>query len=283
MKASLPDMAWDELRVPALPVRPALAGLAVVALVCAAGWFTAVLSEPSPLRQGAAPQASSQHALAFSASLALLIVGVFYLSFWLARRQEREHLLLAITTVVWAVFNLQYVLPAEAQGAAVHAAQRWQVAATQLLPIPWLNWLIYLFIAHLTPRRRPGWLERLLPGYVFGFSVAVMPLWPLVERWPMLPVWAYTLFGIMSVATIAVMVGALGRTERRVIQVACLYCIAAAAHDLMLRQGWLAPDRIAPRSAGLGGQAAQGELIGPLGACAGRKSGKGGMREGGGR
>lgn len=245
MKALLPDMAWDEQRVPALPVRSALAGLAVVALICAAGWLTAVLSEPSPLRQGAAPQASSQHALAFSASLALLIVGIFYLSFWLARREEREHLLLAITTVVWAVFNLQYVLPAEAQGVATHAAQRWQVAATQLLPIPWLNWLIYLFIAHLTPQRRPRWLERLLPGYVFGFSVAVMPLWPLVERWPMLPVWAYTLFGIMSVATIAVMVAALGRTERRVIQVACLYCIAAAAHDLMLRQGWLAPDRIA--------------------------------------
>jgi len=72
-----------------------------------------------------------------------------------------------------------------------------------------------------------------------------MPLWPLVERWPMLPVWAYTLFGIMSVATIAVMVGALGRLEQRVIQVACLYCIAAAAHDLMHQQGWLAPDRIA--------------------------------------
>jgi len=245
MKATPPDMAWNERRVPALPVRPALAGLAVVAMVYAAGWFTAHLLDPRGLRYSAGLSASLQHGMAFAASLALLIVGVFYLSFWLARRQEREHLLLAITTVVWAVFNLQYVLPPEAQGATTHAAQRWQVAATQLLPIPWLNWLIYLFIAHLTPHRRPCWLERLLPGYVFGFSVAVMPLWPLVERWPMLPVWAYTLFGIMSVATIAVMVGALGRLEQRVIQVACLYCIAAAAHDLMHQQGWLAPDRIA--------------------------------------
>lgn len=226
---------------PTLPLHRALAGLTVVALIYVAGWLAALLSAPPALRQSAGSSASIQHGLAFSASLALLIVGVFYLSFWLARRQEGEHLLLAITTVVWAVFNLQYVLPPAATG----SAQMWQVAATQLLPIPWLNWLIYLFIAHLTPRRRPRWLERLLPGYVLGFSVAVLPVWPLVERWPLLPVWAYTLFGIMSVATIAVMVGALGRSERRVIQVACLYCIGAAAHDLMLRQGWLPPDRIA--------------------------------------
>lgn len=176
-----------------------------------------------------------QQWLPFSASIALLVVGVFYLSFWLTRRQEREHLLLAVTTLVWAIFNLQYVLPTPADAGTA----AWQHSVVALLPIPWLNVLIYLFVAHLVPERRPRWLERLLPWYVGGYSAAVLPTWTWFSHAPLLPVGVYTVVGIASVATIFGMVQSLSRLERGVIQVACVYCIGAAASDLALRLGWL--------------------------------------------
>lgn len=220
----------------------ALSALALVACITALSWGTAGVLldgqvEPLPVVTRGALELLAQRWLPFSASLALLIIGAFYFSFWLARRAEREHLLLAAATVVWAIFNLQYVLPPASH--ALTAA--WQQTATQWLPIPWLNALIYLFVAHLVPTDcRPRWLERLLPWYVGLYTVAVLPFWPLATHHPMLFLWAYTTIGIASVATI--MTGMLRQqpaAERRVIQIACGYCILAALNDLLRRQGFL--------------------------------------------
>lgn len=226
-------------------VRAALVGLVGMVLLVAAGWGTSTWVHSAGVSTVAAVPLPPSHWLTlltqrwvpFSASLALLVVGAFYLSFWLARRREREHLLLAVTTVVWAVFNLQYVLP----DAAAPRVLGWQTAATELLPIPWLNALIYLFIAHLVPpQRRALWLERLLPWYVVLYSLAVLPWWPWSGTLGLLPVWMYTAVGITSVATIMWMLATQGRLERWVMQAACAYCILAAANDLLLIQGLVA-------------------------------------------
>lgn len=174
-----------------------------------------------------------------AASAVTLLLGAFFLSFWLARRADRAYLLLAFTSVVWSVCNLQYVLPRWDDP----QLDAWYVALVHQIPVPWMNWLIYLFAASFASRHL-RWLEWLLPLYVLGVSLMSLPLWWADRNIELLVVTAYTLFGIASIVVICWLAVVSRSVELRVIAVVLFLAAFAGANDLALSAQFVDPENL---------------------------------------
>jgi signal transduction histidine kinase len=87
-------------------------------------------------------------------SVAILLVGLFSLAFWMRRRQESEYALFAVASVIWVVRSLHYHLP--------HYPQpiEWFWWLT-LSSLSWLAVTMYLFAFRLHAQHRPN-IERML-------------------------------------------------------------------------------------------------------------------------
>src|SRR6185436_8187688 len=81
-------------------------------------------------------------------SVAILIVGVFALSFWIRRRREVVYLLFFIASLLWTFRTLHYHLSRYPHPEAVF----WWVTINSL---PWLSVVVYLFTFRLYGERRP--------------------------------------------------------------------------------------------------------------------------------
>jgi signal transduction histidine kinase len=90
-------------------------------------------------------------------SAVMLLLGLFFLSFWLVRRAETEYLYLALASLAFAVLNLRYtVTQPDDTGLDI-----WYNALIIDSSVPWLNCLVYLFIARFTKLSFP-WIEKVL-------------------------------------------------------------------------------------------------------------------------
>ena len=163
------------------------------------------------------------------ASAVMLVLGAFFLSLWLARRNDTQYLLLAMSSLIWSVCNLQYALP-RGDDPQLDA---WYTALVQGMPIPWLNWLVFLFTNSLASRR-VRWLERLLPLYVLGISLMMLPLWWAQRNIELLVVAIYTVVGISTIGVICWLAMVSRSIELRVITVVLFLSTLAAANDLAL-------------------------------------------------
>jgi len=99
-------------------------------------------------------------------SAVILLLGLFFLSFWLARRAETEYLLLAFASVALAVLNLRYTLTQPDNP----GLDRWYDALIIDSAVPWINCLVYLFIARFANFSFP-WVERILWLHVFVINL----------------------------------------------------------------------------------------------------------------
>lgn len=172
-------------------------------------------------------------------SAVMLVLGAFFLSIWLARRGDKEYPLLAVSSVVWSVCNLQYALP-RVDDPQLDA---WYAALVHEMPIPWLNWVVFRFTAHLASRR-VIWLERLLPLYVLGICVMALPLWWAGRDIELLVVVIYTVVGISTIAVICWLAVVSGGSELRVVSVVLFAATFAAANDLALKAHLVDPERL---------------------------------------
>lgn len=90
-------------------------------------------------------------------SAVMLLLGLFFFSFSLSRRAETEYLYLAFASLAFMVFNLRYVLILpDNLGTGI-----WLNTFMLDSPTPWINCLVYLFIARFAHISYP-WLERIL-------------------------------------------------------------------------------------------------------------------------
>lgn len=90
-------------------------------------------------------------------SAVMLMLGLFFLTFWLARRPETEYLYLAFACLAYSVLNLRYIVSQPDNP----TLDIWYNALIIDSPIPWINCLDYLFIARFA-KFSYLWVEKLV-------------------------------------------------------------------------------------------------------------------------
>jgi signal transduction histidine kinase len=175
-----------------------------------------------------------------ASSVVLLLMGGFFFAFWLARRVEGTHLLLALASVAWCVCNLQYTLHRPDDPLLAH----WYASIVNMA-ISWVMWLVYLFVLRIDERHRMPWLEKALPWFVLLMTVVAMPLWPHADDIGVLYqlVNAFVGMGItLIISRQAWRRG--GRTELRAISAALVVTMTAGSHDVALLAQLVTPESI---------------------------------------
>ncbi|MFT3857596.1 MAG: sensor histidine kinase [Aquabacterium sp.] len=175
-----------------------------------------------------------------ASNVVLLLMGGFFLAFWLARPVERAHLLLALASIAWCVCNLQYTLhrPEDPTLAA------WYASIVNMA-ISWVMWLVYRFVLQIDERHRIRWLEAALPWYVLLMTVVAMPLWPHADDIGVLYqlVNAFVGMGITLIITRQAWRQG-GLIELRAISAALIVTMTVGCHDVALLAQLVTPESI---------------------------------------
>lgn len=171
-----------------------------------------------------------QYSVPIACNISMLVIGAFFLLFWLLRRRERMHLLLALSCMAWCVSNLSTVLPRR-DDATLDA---WYSAITGP-SISWAMWFVYLFVMQLD-RRFSRAVANLMPPFVLAMSWVGSPLFPLRlnEDVGVLYQGANVVMALAITARIAWVAIDGGSIELRVIAAALVVAIAAGIHDWAL-------------------------------------------------
>jgi hypothetical protein len=171
-------------------------------------------------------------------SIVLLIVGTFFMGFWLSRRQDSSHPLLGLASIAWSACNLQYVLR-RADDPALEAWFNGIVIASVL----WFMWFVYLFALRFASRRL-RWVERSLPAYVFGMTVLALPPLGLLDEEGL----AFLVANDCVAAAITLLICWLairgGSLELKVIAASLVLGLIAGTHDIALLANAAPPDHI---------------------------------------
>jgi signal transduction histidine kinase len=175
-----------------------------------------------------------------ASTVVLLLMGGFFFAFWLARRSEGIHLLLALASVAWCVCNLQYVMhrPDDATLA------NWYASIVNMA-ICWVMWLLYRFVLRIDEGPRVRWLESALPWYVLFMSAIAIPIWPFTDDVGVLYQLANAAVGVGVTVVITRQAWRRdGLLEVRVISTALTLSLAAGAHDVALLAQLITPESI---------------------------------------
>ncbi|MDD5298803.1 MAG: sensor histidine kinase [Rhodocyclaceae bacterium] len=179
-----------------------------------------------------------QESLPRAAILVVLLLGGISFLFWLARRSETPHLLLALTAVAWLIWHLQYFTDFSAD----ETAAVWFGAIVDA-SISWVLVFIYLFAFRFHNRRFPR-LELAFLAYATGITLVTLPVWSwgvygLIFQHDVNLAWGLgtTLF----ISWLAIRGGGL---EFRLVALSLWPMVFFAAHDLFLLTGQRDPDSI---------------------------------------
>lgn len=172
-------------------------------------------------------------------SALLLLLGAFFFAFWLVRRHETAHLLLALASVAWCVSNLQYVLPRHDDP----ALEAWYDGIVNM-SVAWFMWLLYQFALRFD-NRRIRWVEWALPLYVAVMSVLALPYQgPMLDKLGVL----FQSTNVVVAVGVTLLIGVLawrgGSAELRVIAAALLVALLAGTHDVALLAQAVHPESI---------------------------------------
>lgn len=158
----------------------------------------------------------------------LLLLGSFFFAFWLSRRNETAHLLVALAALAWGVCNLQYFLPRH-DSALLEA---WYSSIVSVA-VCWYMWLIYLMALRFDSRRLP-WLEHALPVFVAFMSLVALPGSGLKSEAVLLFHGANGLVAFSITALICYRAVRGGSLELRLMAAALLLALVMGIHDLAL-------------------------------------------------
>jgi signal transduction histidine kinase len=161
-------------------------------------------------------------------NIALLLIAGFFFSFWLSRRKETAHLLLALAAVAWCITNLQYIVP-RFDDQVVDGLY----SAIVNISLSWLMWLVYLFVLRFDDRR--AYLcERGLRLFVVGMTLFDIPMSGLLFESSLLIslLNAVVAAGVTTVIISRAIAG--GTIELRVIALTLVIALLAGLHDVAL-------------------------------------------------
>jgi signal transduction histidine kinase len=167
-----------------------------------------------------------QSTMPFASIIMLLAMALFFLTFWLARRSERTHLLLTCTCIAWSVTNLQYVLPRWDD----RAVDAWYGAIIQS-STTWATWFIYLFVLQID-RRFSGAFARVMPPFVLVMTLLTLPVFRLSSDTDIPYEALNAAVAALVTARICWLAIRGGSRELRVIAAASIVVVATGAHDL---------------------------------------------------
>jgi signal transduction histidine kinase len=169
-----------------------------------------------------------QATMPLAGSVMLLVMGGFFLSFWLARRAEKINLMLAFACIAWMVSNLQYVLPRH-DNATLEA---WYSAVVDM-SITWVIWLVYLFVLQLD-RRFSRVIAYGMPPYVLIMSLLALPFFRTSGDFGLIYSIINAVVGSLLVLRVLWLAVRGGSLELKVIGASFALSIAAGTHDVLL-------------------------------------------------
>lgn len=170
-------------------------------------------------------------------SAVLLLMGFFFLSFWLARRSETEYLYLAFASLAFAIFNLKYALTQPEDPASDY----WFNVFILDSPTPWIHSLEYLFISRFAKFSFP-WMEKLLWSYIILFNLITFS--PISLQYDLSLIKGVIGFSIANIGhAIVVWQAVVSRNfELRIIAVVLVFGILFGFHDLGLHLNLINPE-----------------------------------------
>ena len=171
-------------------------------------------------------------------SLVVLFMGLFSFQFWLTRRTETPHLLLALASIAWWVCNLQYVV-------AIPNSQRvaeWYAAIVDA-SISWVMLLIYLFALRFDVKRY-RWVEWALQIFVVGITLVTLPVWNWQADDNVLQQSCNVVVGFAVTALITWRAMVVRRIELAMLSAALWLTLIFGAHDVALVSQRISPESI---------------------------------------
>ncbi|MEZ5512950.1 MAG: ATP-binding protein [Steroidobacteraceae bacterium] len=163
-------------------------------------------------------------------SIAMLMLGLFALLFWLGRPRELVYPLFALASLIWALRTLHYHL------AFYPGDGRWFWWMTEN-SMSWLMVVVYVFAFRLHDERHP-YIERGLLLVAIGWSVATMPGLGL-DGWA--PAFlTHVMRAVIAVGvTVLISISSLKSRSREhlLLAIGLWICIGMGIHDILLL-GW---------------------------------------------
>jgi signal transduction histidine kinase len=170
--------------------------------------------------------------------LSLIVLGLFSLSLWRHRREERAYLLFAMLAIAWLLRNLHYHL--ELPRTPLGLQWFWWMTNASM---SWVMLLIFLFALRFAHRRFES-LERGMIWFVLLSGLLTLPWWHESLASPLLQHGANVLVGSLAVLFVTRLAWRGGSPELRMIAVSVLLSLLLGVHDLFLLAGWARPEHI---------------------------------------
>lgn len=105
--------------------------------------------------------------------ISIFLMGLFFVSFWLARKAESEYLILAFASFSLSIFFCRYVISYQPADPAMDA---WYHAIISDTSMPWFSWLSFLFAAKYGEFTFPFWEKLLWLNAIVLSLVTLSPL-----------------------------------------------------------------------------------------------------------
>ncbi|MFI3186534.1 MAG: sensor histidine kinase [Methylococcaceae bacterium] len=172
-----------------------------------------------------------------AASTVMLLLGFFSLTFWLARRAETEFLLLAFASLAFSILNLKYALT-QSDDPALDA---WYSTLISDGPIPWINYLVYLFIARIAGFTF-RWIERLLWLQVIVISLITLSPISLQQDYSLVKNTSGFIVAIIGNLIIIWQAIVTRNIGLRVIAVSLVLGVFGGVHDIVLSLNLINPE-----------------------------------------
>jgi signal transduction histidine kinase len=179
-----------------------------------------------------------QSTLLQASSLVALLMGMVSLHFWWKRRSEDQHLLLALMSLAWWVWNLRLFVDLPDSN-LVMAWHLWLTDAA----VWWIIVLAYLFAFRFDERRFPR-VEKALLYFVVAATLLTLPIWPWQSGGSSLMHWASGLVSVLVTAMLSWLALRGGRIEIKLLCLALWLCIGFGFHDILLLERRLSPEHL---------------------------------------
>lgn len=168
--------------------------------------------------------------------IATLLLGAFSFQFWLKCRREKQQLYMALASLAWGIFAIQFFRDIDSSSAGA----QWFAAIVDS-SASWMFLLMYLFALRIAKWPLPRFVPLML-GYALADTVLTLPVWHwqvtgfLFQHWLHI---AFYLFICLHVSWLAVR---RFRKEILVLSLSLWGCIASGIHDLMFPSSQVNPD-----------------------------------------
>lgn len=195
--------------------------------------------DPSAISRAKAFRDYLQVIMPQASGAVMLLLSMFFLSFWFARRSEKEYLFLAFASLAFAVMNTRFTFTMTYDA----DLDFWYNALMQDIPVPWLHCLTFLFLARMFNFSYP-WLEKLL--WLEVIIMSLISLLPISLQYD-LSILKNT-FGLLIVVVSDFLIILQAIVNKiftlRIIAVLQVFGIIAGFHDLALSMNLINPEQI---------------------------------------